>query len=467
MRNRLAAWVDRLLKRLGRVTSSGLFLPEIDGLRTIAIVSVIAFHVQKYVPRTATTAGDGRLLASLTRVVEYVTGKGFFGVELFFVISGFILSLPFATHHLRQGRGPSLPRYYQRRLLRLEPPYFISLAICFGLLVAFYGGSARALAPHLAASAVYVREFVFGGSNPINGVLWSLECEVQFYVLAPLLAKVYLIERRWLRRTCIMSIPVLALGMVNAGNLLVKAPALGALPVLGTVLRALAHLSPAAERVILLSYVGYFCAGLLLADVFVDSWEQQPRRHWRWDVVGAIALGTLLFLVTSEARAFRAIGDTLPFPLLVFVAYVGAFRGPVFNAIMRNRWMVTIGGMCYTEYLYHQFFLHMIEARLGAMTGNLLVPVHRADPLRDPVRAVREAVHVQGLAHSSLEMAQHPQGARRAVRRSGLEIACAFDLRLSSRGRAAHFGPREGALHTRGATRTDGGCLDPPYGTAR
>jgi peptidoglycan/LPS O-acetylase OafA/YrhL len=370
---RLSAFIDRILGRLARVTSSGAFYPEIDGLRAIAILAVVAFHVQKYVPHAKQAATDGSLSAALVNSVEFISRKGFFGVELFFVISGFILSLPFATYYLGNGRRPSLARYYQRRVLRLEPPYIISLLVCFALLTLAYGASARHLLPHLAASLVYVRQLVLGGDNPINGVLWSLECEVQFYVLAPLLAKLFLVGSKSLRRICFLAIPIVALGLVHAGLLLAKVPHLEAIPVLGVLLRAFAPISLFLDRIIVLHYTGYFCAGFLLSDFFVVSWKGMPAKHWKWDVLGALAWIALLFLVTEKAKLVTAILQTIPFPLLIFAAYIAAFRGPLTNQILRNRWMVTIGGMCYTEYLYHQFLLHMVQARLGMITSRLLI----------------------------------------------------------------------------------------------
>ena len=60
--------------------------------------------------------------------------EGGYGVSIFFMISGFILSLPFAKAHFNKNPGKkniSLKRYYLRRLIRLEPPYIIALIIFF------------------------------------------------------------------------------------------------------------------------------------------------------------------------------------------------------------------------------------------------------------------------------------------------------------------------------------------------
>src|SRR5581483_4845753 len=116
---------------------------------------------------------------------------------------------PFAAHHLLGARRVSLKAYYWRRVTRLEPPYLLAMLLCFLTLVFYWGQSARALWPHLLASMFYLHNIVYYspdtmGFSTINPVAWSLEIEVQFYILAPLLACVFLIRHKWLRRGAIL-----------------------------------------------------------------------------------------------------------------------------------------------------------------------------------------------------------------------------------------------------------------------
>ena len=62
-------------------------------------------------------------------VIARVLEHGNYGVQLFFVISGFVLALPFASHYLCQTRAVSLRAYFLRRLTRLEPPYVLSMLL--------------------------------------------------------------------------------------------------------------------------------------------------------------------------------------------------------------------------------------------------------------------------------------------------------------------------------------------------
>src|SRR5207248_8852502 len=106
----------------------------------------------------------------------------------FFVISGFILGLPFASFYRGLGPQVSLRQYFLRRLTRLEPPYILNLAVFFALKVASQQYGFRELLPHFLSSCFYLHNLVYADESLVNTVTWSLEIEVQFYVLVPLLA---------------------------------------------------------------------------------------------------------------------------------------------------------------------------------------------------------------------------------------------------------------------------------------
>ncbi|HTQ52984.1 MAG TPA: acyltransferase [Bryobacteraceae bacterium] len=297
-------------RHLRRITSGGRFVPEIDGLRFVAIAAVVAFHFHGF----TTPAGHD----ALSIAVQH----GYRGVNLFYVISGFILGLPFAEQHLKSGPAVRLKRYFLRRLTRLEPPYVLNLAICFALLVLAGGQSARVLGPHLAASMVYLHSLWFGRQSDINPVAWTLEVEVQFYCLAPLLAQVFRIRAKPIRRT------VLAGGILIAGAL-----------------QMLWWNAPDRMRLSILYAIQFFLAGLLLADIYAADWSERPATSRYWDLAPLVSL-PLIFL-PADLTVWAAL------PFLILAAYIGTFRGVVFNRLLRNEVIVTAGGMCYTIYLFH------------------------------------------------------------------------------------------------------------------
>lgn len=120
----------KFLEPYQRISSSGQFIPEVDGLRFFAIFSVFIYHLTGDILRHSSALDAYTRKASAIFPATQVLNVG---VQLFFVISGFILGLPFATAHLANKKPVSLKKYFLRRVTRLEPPYIISLLLFFVL----------------------------------------------------------------------------------------------------------------------------------------------------------------------------------------------------------------------------------------------------------------------------------------------------------------------------------------------
>lgn len=307
-----------LADRLRRRTTSGAYLPEIDGLRFVCIALVVLYHIgaQLEVKRP-----DVAEFAKVS-VVYHAISLGHYGVELFFVISGFVLALPFASQHLRGGRPVKLRQYFSRRITRLEPPYIVAMVGC-GLALAATGASTvRDILPHLLASIAYVHNFIFRRSSTIDTVAWSLEIEVQFYMLAPLLGAVFCVKSRLPRRV------LLALLMTSFA---------AAVPVWrGTV-----------WNLSVLPYAQFFLSGMLLADIYIVDWDTAPTAHGMYDLVTVLGWPSL-FTMWYFFPHFYVV-----FPFAVLAVFVAAFRGRAARRVFRMSILCTIGGMCYSIYLLH------------------------------------------------------------------------------------------------------------------
>ena len=321
------------LSRLSRISSSGRFIPEIDGLRFVAIAGVVLFHVSGQVAhRTGPAPRD---------LLFILSSQGFFGVDLFFVISGFILALPFAEARLHGSPGVSLGRYYGRRLTRLEPPYAANLLVLFAWLIVRGHHAAAELWRHLIASLFYVHAPVFHQGSVINPVAWSLEIEVQFYLLAPLLCRVFAVRNVSVRRA-----------------FLVTAMLVG----------SLANSSFSGKPIFisqsLPGYLHFFLLGLLLADWYLVEGSRGFSRTFAWDLLGLAAWAALGIGLIKAATPRTAL---LP---AILVAYMAAFRGRLSSAIFSFPLLTTIGGMCYTIYLYH----NLVIEEVGVWSWSLLRP---------------------------------------------------------------------------------------------
>jgi peptidoglycan/LPS O-acetylase OafA/YrhL len=330
-----ASLASRFLDPYRRITSTGQFIPEIDGLRFVAIFSVYIYHlagdILRHSPPQLRTSLDGNWLFSVTQILNV-------GVPLFFVISGFILGMPFAAAHLNHKKPVSLKKYFWRRITRLEPPYILCLLLFFALKIVAARGSASGLLPNLIASIFYVHNVAFGGPSVINFVAWSLEIEIQFYILAPVLATVFLIQKPAVRRMVLFSLLLLATGMSR----LVSAHP------------ALSHS--------LLAYAQYFLAGFVLAEFYLYEGNRRQQK-WPWDVVSLA--GWPVFLA-ALVQGGSLVDWTAPW--LILLLYIAAIHGIVMNRLVTNQWITAIGGMCYTIYLLHNY----IVAGLGMVTERIL-----------------------------------------------------------------------------------------------
>lgn len=324
-----------LERRFGRVSRSGEVLPQVEGLRCLAIVAVVLFHAELFF---SVKSGLSNADAASASVVSWVLQQGHVGVQLFFVISGFVLALPYCRAYLpelpRKAPPPSTRAYFVRRLSRLEPPYLVSLVLCYVGLVLRGRYGAGELLPHLLASSIYMHTVTFGSMSLVNGVAWSLEIELQFYVLLPLLASVLLLPMRR-RRFMLGAMIVASLGM----NFFIEP---------GTV----------ANRSIL-AFLHYFVAGVLFADVVVAQGEIVARSV-AWDVVGCVALAATWRLAAhyEDPRLDAAL------LLAISVVFLSAFFGRTSGTVLSWWPACLLGGMCYSIYLVHYPLISLIGGAL-------------------------------------------------------------------------------------------------------
>lgn len=141
------------------------YIPALDGLRAIAVVLVILFH-----------AG-----------VPHFFG-GFLGVDIFFVLSGYLVTLRLVNEFSFTGRINFL-RFYIRRSLRLYPPFLVLLLLNV-LVVSFVSNQNALSASGFVLASVYMTDYAISlGLTPILTILthtWSLAVEMKFYFFWPI-----------------------------------------------------------------------------------------------------------------------------------------------------------------------------------------------------------------------------------------------------------------------------------------
>jgi peptidoglycan/LPS O-acetylase OafA/YrhL len=155
----------------------------VDALRGIAALSVVLFHLNAadHVPG---------LQALMPTWVEALLGHGNLGVAIFFVLSGFVIA-----HSLYKERVtlPLAGRFMLRRSIRLDPPYWVAIAVALGSAVLSAIVLPDKTRPEvswqqIAAHLFYVQDIL--RYHEINDVFWTLSLEVQFYLIYVLLLAV-------------------------------------------------------------------------------------------------------------------------------------------------------------------------------------------------------------------------------------------------------------------------------------
>ncbi len=322
----------QLSSRLSRNVTSGKFIPEIDGLRFLAISLVILHHIQTFFLYKSTVTYADRDAFQWLADWLYDARKG---VELFFVISGFILALPFARSFLAGAPAPSVKRYFLRRLTRLEPPYILALLVMFVLLVAFTGMPAGQASKSLLASLIYSHNIIFDWASYLLPVAWSLELEVHFYLLAPLLFLSFKLPLL-LRRGMLISV-ILALPWIQAPHF--------------------------TWTYYLFYYIQYFLTGILLADFYL----KRPAAGLP-PVAASLAGGLLLSLLLAypHIQTHLLQGETQKiwyatfFPVVIGLFYYVVLTNSFWKRAFSLKWITVIGGMCYSIYLVHQPILSVM-----------------------------------------------------------------------------------------------------------
>jgi peptidoglycan/LPS O-acetylase OafA/YrhL len=317
------------LEKFRRVTSGGNYMPEIDGLRFIAIVWVaVLMHLTNIIDINI----YNRQLIKSDFARSFIL-EGGNGVSFFFMISGFILALPFVKEKLYGANKVILKKYYLRRLTRLEPPYIAALLLAFILLVfVLKQYSFSALLPHLAASSVYMHNIIYNSASSVLGVAWSLEVEVQFYILAPFLCYIFFIKQHTARRLILLVLIILF--AIYAFNHLWQMP------------------------VYIIHTACYFLSGMLLADLYCGKWKLFNHANI------TLWTGILIFIGIHFVFSVQSLGLFLLKLLMMNVFFYIAITNTALKKIMSIQWISIIGGMCYSIYLLHLMVMSAVSKLL-------------------------------------------------------------------------------------------------------
>jgi peptidoglycan/LPS O-acetylase OafA/YrhL len=333
-------------------------LDAIEGLRGVAVIWVVLFHyllVRDPLSRDPCVAWIASF-APLNAVIS----NGYLGVDLFFLITGFLLVLPWARHAMEGAPAPSARAFYVRRIRRIVPAYYVQLILLFFVFVPllwgleFWGRNLWFGAYNAIAHALFLHYTtpISSASLSINGPLWSLALEFQYYLLLPLLAPfIVRAPLRWATGMILLALAWHWLAQNDLGPLVAFEMKLGAPWKLGEA--TIRHLLMTQ----LPGYLGHFAAGILVGLGWLKWRSRAPGRIEAavWSLIAACSVGFVYWLYVAGGGG--VVGE------ITWLATVAAFAFAMFSLVSRsgrlgqlllgNRALTFVGRISYSTYLYH------------------------------------------------------------------------------------------------------------------
>ncbi len=324
-------------------TKPRFYLPELDGLRFIAFMLVFVHN--------APSISSSKIWTALH---EY----GWIGVDLFFCLSGFLITKLLVMEHERTGEI-NIRNFYYRRVLRIWPLYFFYLAIGF-LFIIFTDGWHPVLAKHLAGLATFTYDFVVlfltYKAFAIYFHLWTVSYEEQFYIIIPWVIQKVLQNARRINFLFIFVV-------FTAGNLIriifiyynAKHPAIYMLPI--------THFE---------AMLGGIAIGLGLFDdlsVIVKNWI-------------LLSLGLVLISVAFLLPNVHEIGWGLAitYPVvglgmtLIVISLTKSTTSGISN-LLRNDLLVYLGKISYGLYMFHLLSLSTSILVTQKLSSHFNIPI--------------------------------------------------------------------------------------------
>lgn len=323
--------------------------PCFDGLRAIAALTVIGVH-------TSFTAGFTTKRPTFGRY----TSRLEIGVEVFFVISGFLLYRPFVQARMSGRPMPDIRQFWIRRLKRIVPAYWVAFLVVTYLMHSDVYPHHPWDAPliYMGFAQIYFPEYAVHGLSQA----WSLCTEMSFYFFVPFYAMV--LARR--RRSPDQQFKAELVGIAS----LVAVSYAYRIPVL------MAHSQIAHTMVNWLpGYIDQFALGMLLAVVSAWVAATGPRLRWLWHPAVPWAcwgLAALAFWAVSNIGlpltplTASPVGLSLErqalYGMFAFFMVLPAVFGPQDRGLIRRflRWkpMALIGVVSYGVYLWHESWIY-------------------------------------------------------------------------------------------------------------
>ncbi|MCK8960618.1 acyltransferase [Haemophilus influenzae] len=308
--------------------SSIKYRPEIDGLRAIAVISVIIYHLNE----------------------NWLSG-GFLGVDIFFVISGFLITGIIITEI--QQNSFSLKQFYTRRIKRIYPAFITVMAlVSFIASVIFIYNDFNKLRKTIELAIAFLSNFYLGltqgyfdlsaNENPVLHI-WSLAVEEQYYLIFPL---ILILAYKKFREIKVLFIITLILFFILLATSFIPA----------NFYKEVLH----QPNIYYLSNLRFpeLLVGSLLAIYHNLSASKQASKQASnvIAILSTLLLFSCLFLMNNDIAYIPGITLILPCIFTALIIHTTS-QNNIVKLCLSNKAIVFIGKISYSLYLYHWIFI--------------------------------------------------------------------------------------------------------------
>ncbi|HHF7182861.1 TPA: acyltransferase family protein [Haemophilus influenzae] len=304
--------------------SSIKYRPEIDGLRAIAVISVIIYHLNE----------------------NWLSG-GFLGVDIFFVISGFLITGIIITEI--QQNSFSLKQFYTRRIKRIYPAFITVMAlVSFIASVIFIYNDFNKLRKTIELAIAFLSNFYLGltqgyfdlsaNENPVLHI-WSLAVEEQYYLIFPL---ILILAYKKFREIKVLFIITLILFFILLATSFIPA----------NFYKEVLH----QPNIYYLSNLRFpeLLVGSLLAIYHNLSASKQASNVIA--ILSTLLLFSCLFLMNNDIAFIPGVTLILPCIFTALIIHTTS-QNNIIKLCLSNKAIVFIGKISYSLYLYHWIFI--------------------------------------------------------------------------------------------------------------
>ncbi|HET9029028.1 MAG TPA: acyltransferase [Candidatus Aquilonibacter sp.] len=312
-------------------------LGALDGLRGIAILQVLWYHVWLV----------GRFQVPWAWL-QFVPATGLFGVHLFFFLSGFVIVYPYVRANASAEPEPTWAHFAWRRFVKIVPSYAISIAIAYATGFFLIEQTHATVFEDLITHALFIHTWFPQTAGTINGVLWTLAVEVQFYLLFPVVW--WFFKRGPVATTAALA----ALGWISRSYGWHGVPA--------SVTSALAINLP--------TYIDLFGFGMFSAWCFVRFGHRLRSGRLRFLMPAVALTGGVMFVITligfSRGQQLWHAVPLLQTREVLGIAFMALALGalcspPMFGVVLSNPLLSFVALISYNLYLYNWIIAHELQ----------------------------------------------------------------------------------------------------------